>query len=178
VPCPASSLLGSFAVGGNGLIRPRGTKGGTNPQGALVPCRASPRTRVRTARGTRRATVLNAGTACDRIGLRRSTHACAPHGGRRLRSNRRGCLCSRGTERPPPIRVRGQLSASRGGSSRPGTDVDHPRGARAGIKRRRHLDDRALHVGAARRVANALFRELPSQLATREFVPSADEGAD
>jgi hypothetical protein len=176
VPCPASSLLGSFAVGRNGLIRPRGTKGGTNPQGALVPCRASPRARVRTARGTRRATVLNAGTACDRIGLRRSTHACAPHGGRRLRSNRRGCLCSRSD----PLRSGCGVSfpPREGGRSRPGTDVDHPRGARAGIKRRRHLDDRALHVGAARRVANALFRELPSQLATREFVPSADEGAD
>jgi hypothetical protein len=45
---------------------------------------------------------------------------------------------------------------------------DTPRGARGGIKRRRHLDDRAMHVGAASRVANALFREFLSQLASRE----------
>jgi hypothetical protein len=68
----------------NGPIRPQGDKGGDKPSG-----RARPLSRLAahlrpSPSDTRRATVLNAGTACDRKGLPRSTHACAPHGGRRL----------------------------------------------------------------------------------------------
>ena len=63
--------------------------------------------------------VLDAGTACERKGLRRSrTRARHTAGGVLCRPNRRGCLCSRGVSDPPG----GRPSASQprpGGSLTP-----------------------------------------------------------
>jgi hypothetical protein len=80
----------------------QGDKGGDKPSGRARPLsRLAAHPRLYRS-DTRRATVLDAGTACDRKGLRRFTHACAPHGGRRLvPPESSGLFMQSGRERPP-----------------------------------------------------------------------------